>query len=410
MLHDRQSVRDLARHYFTNGFTGDRRVMPRAIEAIERFGWDEAFFTCSFLADLPQTDQTLGWALDELANIGENPTEPEMDRAMVLCRLVAHADPQPLLRRENEAIEALERLPELRTAAEHRLRLLGEDPEAVWESLWGFCDENREARYATELDLPHARRLVEALAREPDRFADRVLALLDEHDDPASASFNAWTEGLAVELAGRMRLEDAVPRIIGKLHQDADLLNEDCEKALGRIGTDAAVEALAQDFSEAEWPFRLYGSAALSRIHSDLSVERSLELAASDEDESIRCFLLKAAVGQFDDRAVEPARRFLLSEEQTPDLTELRSDLLDAAELMEISFPEQERWREESKHDAAFRRWWYGQQELEPQPAPQPQPKPPQQPAPVRRAEKIGRNDPCPCGSGRKYKKCCMRA
>ena len=27
---------------------------------------------------------------------------------------------------------------------------------------------------------------------------------------------------------------------------------------------------------------------------------------------------------------------------------------------------------------------------------------------PVRRKdEKIGRNDPCPCGSGKKYKKCC---
>jgi preprotein translocase subunit SecA len=25
----------------------------------------------------------------------------------------------------------------------------------------------------------------------------------------------------------------------------------------------------------------------------------------------------------------------------------------------------------------------------------------------VRGAEKIGRNDPCPCGSGKKYKKCC---
>jgi uncharacterized protein YecA (UPF0149 family) len=22
--------------------------------------------------------------------------------------------------------------------------------------------------------------------------------------------------------------------------------------------------------------------------------------------------------------------------------------------------------------------------------------------------EKVGRNDPCPCGSGRKYKKCCL--
>ena len=27
--------------------------------------------------------------------------------------------------------------------------------------------------------------------------------------------------------------------------------------------------------------------------------------------------------------------------------------------------------------------------------------------APVQRAPKIGRNDPCPCGSGKKYKRCC---
>ena len=27
----------------------------------------------------------------------------------------------------------------------------------------------------------------------------------------------------------------------------------------------------------------------------------------------------------------------------------------------------------------------------------------------VRKEKKIGRNDPCPCGSGKKYKKCCGR-
>jgi preprotein translocase subunit SecA len=27
----------------------------------------------------------------------------------------------------------------------------------------------------------------------------------------------------------------------------------------------------------------------------------------------------------------------------------------------------------------------------------------------VRNGEKVGRNDPCPCGSGKKYKKCCGR-
>jgi SEC-C motif-containing protein len=29
-------------------------------------------------------------------------------------------------------------------------------------------------------------------------------------------------------------------------------------------------------------------------------------------------------------------------------------------------------------------------------------------PAPVKSAPKVGRNDPCPCGSGKKYKHCCL--
>jgi len=28
---------------------------------------------------------------------------------------------------------------------------------------------------------------------------------------------------------------------------------------------------------------------------------------------------------------------------------------------------------------------------------------------PIVKEPKIGRNDPCPCGSGKKYKKCCSR-
>jgi uncharacterized protein YecA (UPF0149 family) len=32
----------------------------------------------------------------------------------------------------------------------------------------------------------------------------------------------------------------------------------------------------------------------------------------------------------------------------------------------------------------------------------------PEKPEPIRRdTPKVGRNDPCPCGSGKKYKKCC---
>ncbi|MCA9399026.1 MAG: SEC-C domain-containing protein [Candidatus Omnitrophica bacterium] len=39
----------------------------------------------------------------------------------------------------------------------------------------------------------------------------------------------------------------------------------------------------------------------------------------------------------------------------------------------------------------------------------QSQPQAPPKPTPIRNDEsaKVGRNDPCPCGSGKKYKKCC---
>ena len=35
--------------------------------------------------------------------------------------------------------------------------------------------------------------------------------------------------------------------------------------------------------------------------------------------------------------------------------------------------------------------------------------KPGVKPAPIRKEKKVGPNDPCPCGSGKKYKKCCMQ-
>jgi hypothetical protein len=49
-------------------------------------------------------------------------------------------------------------------------------------------------------------------------------------------------------------------------------------------------------------------------------------------------------------------------------------------------------------------------------PAPAPRPKAAAGPVSARRpagaanpSKKVGRNDPCPCGSGKKYKKCCGR-
>jgi preprotein translocase subunit SecA len=74
-----------------------------------------------------------------------------------------------------------------------------------------------------------------------------------------------------------------------------------------------------------------------------------------------------------------------------------------------------------SKHDDEFRRKWYAEhvpltraldeedeyldddyEDYDDEPFPLPD-------TVVREERRIGRNDPCPCGSGKKYKKCCSR-
>ena len=46
-------------------------------------------------------------------------------------------------------------------------------------------------------------------------------------------------------------------------------------------------------------------------------------------------------------------------------------------------------------------------QQARPQEAPLPNPGAPSGPRRVKAGDRVGRNDPCPCGSGKKYKNCC---
>ena len=50
ILHPEQLVRDVALRYFSESFSPDPTIMPVAIQAIETYGWEDAF---RFAADSP---------------------------------------------------------------------------------------------------------------------------------------------------------------------------------------------------------------------------------------------------------------------------------------------------------------------------------------------------------------------
>ncbi|MFO8015307.1 MAG: hypothetical protein R6X20_18650 [Phycisphaerae bacterium] len=287
ILHERRMVRDLAARYFSEAYSPDPDVMPKVIEAIETRGWADAFNSPASFNHLAQTEDTLGWFVAELEKVGEPVNLAETDHCLNVGSIIAKAPVALLMQHESRILGLKGLLQHHRRAVSQRLRFAGENVDRQWEMLEAFCEQEKATRYVNEVDLGYAGRLAEAIARDG-RYAEKVLDVLsqtyeDVTDDPMS-----WMEPLAVEMAGEMRLEAAVPSLVERLWIDADWLREQCMDALAKIGTDEIVRAIVERFPGSPWHCRLFASAAMERLRSDLAVSRCLELAGTEEDWNVK--------------------------------------------------------------------------------------------------------------------------
>jgi hypothetical protein len=71
ILHPEQDVRTAAVYYFSGSVSSDPGIMPLAIQAIDRYGWKDAFIGYSFMEELIQTQPTVRWLIAELKRPGK---------------------------------------------------------------------------------------------------------------------------------------------------------------------------------------------------------------------------------------------------------------------------------------------------------------------------------------------------
>jgi hypothetical protein len=166
------------------------------------------------------------------------------------------------------------------------------------------------------------------------------------------------------------------------------------------------VQALWDAYPAAEWHFRLYATGPLGRVHTDLSVAACRALIEKEEDPELQEWLATSLVEHFSSEGNELAVQMMRDK---PYLNELRFALVPACLLLGQHFPGLEEWRRDL---AGIERRASALESMpEPPTAPERGPShlpPPPVLRPVRVEKTVGRNDPCPCGSGKKFKKCCM--
>jgi len=429
ILYPDSEIRDRATSYFAKSSSPDPAIMPLVIKAVESFGrQNDAYRLIGLSRDLQQSEETIAWIIDDLNDESCNNYE---NYAYNLSMVLVDADPALLLPRESDILEARHFLAALRTPLTERLRMLSWDEATCWQKLEEFCEEGKDTLYAKEVNLGHAKRIVEALARYGQDCESKVREWLAVELDDYSHHPMKWLEPLVVRLAGQAHLESTIPLIVAKLLEDGgDLLNEECAEALTKIGTPAVLHAVTEAFPTAEHYFRLYATNPLEHIHSDLAVEKCVHLLAQEKDHGIQRELAHALLCQFAHEGIEAARQLVLGRELDFEDKGLRNYLLENCTLMGERFPEYEEWLATEKAEKAEH--WKRVKELEGDPkgllmfalekltgkkvADMPKAKPslprasgltlPHKPA---SKQKVGRNDPCPCGSGKKFKNCCMK-
>ena len=411
LLHHDRDVRTAALRYFAESFSRDPGVMPLVIEAIERWGWKGAYEATFTLQNLVQVEESVRWLFDQTnANLPADP-ENELRYHNVVRSALIHADASLLERFEFEVLNLNGLDDEAKQQIASRISLRTSAPGELWQQLEDIC-YRADSAYEILDDTDFACDLVDALGGHYEFSVTRVLSVLSGE----TGDSGRWLEVFAVRLAGELRLQEAVPGIIAMLPEADDWIFEEAERALIKIGGDAVVEQLAHDYSAGDFGFRIVGAFILYNIHSDSSVATSLRLAESEEDQDVKNVLIQSALGSFSTEAIEPARQHVLSVPLDPEVIEVRNDLLAVCKLLGQSFPEVDAWTEAAKHDQESRRAWYESQPLhsivramqdelsieDDAPA--------LPPTTITRDEaRVGRNDPCPCGSGKKFKRCCLR-
>ncbi|KON86305.1 hypothetical protein AF332_05360 [Sporosarcina globispora] len=194
-------------------------------------------------------------------------------------------------------------------------------------------------------------------------------------------------------IAGELSLKSLVPDFISLLQKEEDLALEEIANALIKMGTPSVVKAVEEIALHENAYF--YTLNILAKIKSPEAEEALLRLFKKTDKISIKTLICDSLCQQLSVKGI-PLVEDLLKTGFDSSILDLKESLYANIKINGIDHPlahslKKSLLQEMQSQRNIQKRADAGFFTLDKSPA-----------------QKIGRNDFCPCGSGRKYKKCCM--
>lgn len=422
LVHEDRHVRRAAIEYFRGAWIEDVELASLSLEAHRLYPDEESLSGLACCRNFALSADALQ---DVLQTLG---TATDGNALYHLNNIIANA-PIPLQRANRSTIlDTRNLLPGTAATIERRLDLAQWPADRLWNDLQDFAQRSLDKQYVGDIDHAYVDTLIVALGRLDEPDADTICKELESVDED-----NGWLEIFLIDLIGERRIQSAIPMLVDKYRIDTDYMLERVSRALSRIADPEAVRLIRADFPKESWGFKNYTAALLGNIKHQESEDAILALLETERDPSLRTILCIGLCELFSATGVEIVRKEIHHGYDRM-VACLEETLLPVAQVLEIEIPEAEQWqaeREEREIEQSQRRdelaelgrryaaakaagidpfahsqaesatkvkkSWTAATEV-------------REPTTIRRdTPRVGRNDPCPCGSGRKFKKCCAR-
>jgi len=404
-------LRTIALERFNQAFVRDCDVTHAAIKALDDYGWGNAFEWAHLIVECQHDERSLDWAIAQLSSPREHKITDNVK--FHLFNWIRQA-PVEFLTPRLENIQAIpglaKRIYQENVLGFHDKRKELEElgPASCFERLVAHCRDIPEEMTFKEANVPLMELLIEQIVKEPEPTScqGKVVATLtqavedirnlDEND-----YYNGWFVGACIILAGELRLEEAVPYLIPLYKYDWDWWNEEIQKALIKVGGRRVLDEVAGGYLEQPWHARLYLNSVFEHVYAPGFGSVLVGLIDGEEDLDLKIKLAVALAAQMDDAYVAELKKMYLKNEQYSEAFTIAEYLYAQAKLTGCSHVEMDAWRSEMEGNLEGMQNPKLDRILEKYQSKKPE-------TYVKTEAKVGRNDPCPCGSGKKYKKCCL--
>jgi hypothetical protein len=399
-------VRDAVARHFGQSYSRDPDLIGLVLDACERYGDEQNLGGLSHCNDFVVTESVFDRVLLHLSRATDKRAAGHLNYAILDA-------PVELISSRAESIRANPNFDlDLAVRLERRVDFAAWTSERLWQELQDHAKRAEKEWDRDGFDTAYSDDLVDALIGRDIPDTATICAMLRNR---GRSEWNGWLEIWLVDLAGKRRLREAVPLIVDKLQVDSDFLLEAAQRALPRIGDPEAARLIRAAYPTAVDHFRIHAAHVLANIPYPDSEDALLALVEIERDRCLRTILCMALCELFSERGVPIVLREI-DRGYDRMTTRLEFDVLPVADVLAVTLPLDKRWRDQrdreekrvAKRIAEMEEWGKHQPAVA-TPVPAGVGYLPPVQTPTVRADRVGRNDPCPCGSGKKYKKCCGR-